>query len=78
MGWGSSDVEQLSRQAAMLCPKRVARSLLMDVERSITFNPPLYLQRRIWALDIMRRENITDVRTKGNFFNKNKAFNFDR
>ncbi|KAJ3763930.1 hypothetical protein EV360DRAFT_32555, partial [Lentinula raphanica] len=30
-------------------------------ELSVTFFPALYLQRRIWILDILRRENVTDV-----------------
>ena len=27
----------------------------------VTFYPPLFLQRRIWILDILRRESIVDV-----------------
>ncbi|KAI9057258.1 hypothetical protein FKP32DRAFT_1598365 [Trametes sanguinea] len=30
-------------------------------ELTVTFNPQLYLQRRGWVLDIMRREGITEV-----------------
>ncbi|THV07241.1 hypothetical protein K435DRAFT_742234 [Dendrothele bispora CBS 962.96] len=30
-------------------------------ELKVTFVPPLYLQRRIWILDVLRRESITDV-----------------
>ena len=33
-------------------------------ELPVTFHPALYLQRRGWVLDIMRRENITDVRDR--------------
>lgn len=28
----------------------------------VTFFPPLYHQRRIWILDILRREQLTEVR----------------
>ncbi|KAF5340920.1 hypothetical protein D9758_012173 [Tetrapyrgos nigripes] len=30
-------------------------------ELKVTFVPPLYLQRRIWILDVLRRESITNV-----------------
>ncbi|KAJ3780104.1 hypothetical protein GGU10DRAFT_168104 [Lentinula aff. detonsa] len=30
-------------------------------ELAVTFFPALYLQRRIWILDILRRENVSDV-----------------
>ncbi|KAK7463412.1 hypothetical protein VKT23_006765 [Stygiomarasmius scandens] len=30
-------------------------------ELKVTFLPPLFLQRRIWILDVLRRENITNV-----------------
>jgi len=30
----------------------------------VTFFPPLYLQRRIWVLDVLRREGITSVRSQ--------------
>lgn len=33
-----------------------------DHELKVTFHPPLYLQRKIWVLDVMRREGIVDVR----------------
>ncbi len=33
-----------------------------DHELKVTFYPPLYLQRKIWVLDVMRREGIVDVR----------------
>ncbi|KAF8903624.1 hypothetical protein CPB85DRAFT_1226344 [Mucidula mucida] len=32
-----------------------------DHELKVTFYPPLYLQRKIWVLDVMRREGIVDV-----------------
>ncbi|KAK0469578.1 uncharacterized protein EV420DRAFT_1495458 [Desarmillaria tabescens] len=32
-----------------------------DHELFVTFNPPLYLQRKIWILDVMRRDSVTDV-----------------
>jgi hypothetical protein len=32
-----------------------------DAELRVTFSPPLYLQRRIWVLDILRREHATEV-----------------
>lgn len=32
-------------------------------EVRVTFHPPLFLQRRIWILDILRRENVVDVRS---------------
>lgn len=31
-------------------------------ELKVTFFPPLYQQRRMWLLDLLRREEITDVR----------------
>ncbi|PIL35695.1 hypothetical protein GSI_02425 [Ganoderma sinense ZZ0214-1] len=33
-------------------------------ELPVTFHPALYLQRRGWILDVMRRENITEVSTR--------------
>ena len=30
-------------------------------ELEVTFFPELYLQRRIWILNILRRDSITDV-----------------
>ncbi|KAG5647338.1 hypothetical protein DXG03_000406 [Asterophora parasitica] len=30
-------------------------------ELKVTFHPPLFLQRRIWALDILRAENVTKL-----------------
>ena len=32
-----------------------------EQELKVTFYPELYLQRRIWILDILRRENMTQV-----------------
>ncbi|KAG0694920.1 hypothetical protein DFH29DRAFT_957734 [Suillus ampliporus] len=32
-----------------------------DVQLRVTFFPPLYLQRRIWVLDILRREQVTEI-----------------
>lgn len=32
-----------------------------DHELRVTFNPPLYLQRKIWILDVMRRDSVTNV-----------------
>jgi hypothetical protein len=32
-----------------------------EQELRVTFYPELYLQRRIWILDILRRENMTQV-----------------
>ena len=32
----------------------------------VTFFPPLYLQRRIWVLNVLRREDITSVSTPTN------------
>ena len=32
-----------------------------DHELKVTFHPPLYLQRKIWILDVMRREGVVDV-----------------
>jgi hypothetical protein len=32
-----------------------------DQELKVTFQPELYLQRRIWILDILRKESITKV-----------------
>ncbi|TFK74176.1 hypothetical protein BDN72DRAFT_833905 [Pluteus cervinus] len=32
-----------------------------EKELTVTFNPPLFIQRRIWVLDILRAENITKV-----------------
>lgn len=37
-------------------------------ELPVTFHPALYLQRRGWVLDIMRRENITEVRLEAFIF----------
>ena len=34
-----------------------------DAELKVTFFPPLYLQRRIWVLDILRREHVSEVST---------------
>jgi hypothetical protein len=31
-------------------------------ELKVTFFPALYLQRRMWVLDILRKEQYTDVR----------------
>ncbi len=33
-------------------------------ELPVTFQPNLYLQRRGWVLDIMRRERVTEVCTR--------------
>ncbi|OAX42172.1 hypothetical protein K503DRAFT_766992 [Rhizopogon vinicolor AM-OR11-026] len=32
-----------------------------DAELRVTFFPPLYLQRRIWVLDILRREHVSEI-----------------
>ncbi|KAG2139169.1 uncharacterized protein EDB93DRAFT_702531 [Suillus bovinus] len=32
-----------------------------EAELRVTFFPPLYLQRRIWVLDILRREQVTEI-----------------
>ncbi|KAG1744045.1 uncharacterized protein EDB91DRAFT_208253 [Suillus paluster] len=32
-----------------------------DAQLRVTFFPPLYLQRRIWVLDILRREQVTEI-----------------
>lgn len=32
-------------------------------EFRVTFNPPLYLERQRWLLDILRREAVKSVRT---------------
>lgn len=37
-----------------------------DQELKVTFQPELYLQRRIWILDILRKEQITKVSLVGN------------
>ena len=31
-------------------------------ELTVTFNPPLYLQRRAWIFEVMRRERVVSVR----------------
>lgn len=31
-------------------------------ELNVTFYPPLYLQRRMWILEILRAESVTKVR----------------
>lgn len=33
-----------------------------DRELDVTFSPQLFLQRRMWILDVLRREKVTDVR----------------
>ena len=33
-------------------------------ELTVTFNPPLYLQRRAWIFEVMRRERVVSVRTQ--------------
>jgi len=30
---------------------------------TVTFFPPLFEQRQMWALDVLRRENVKAVRT---------------
>ncbi|KAG1775289.1 hypothetical protein EV702DRAFT_1199602 [Suillus placidus] len=32
-----------------------------ETELRVTFFPPLYLQRRIWVLDVLRREKVTEI-----------------
>ncbi|KAG1798182.1 uncharacterized protein HD556DRAFT_1232756 [Suillus plorans] len=32
-----------------------------EAELRVTFFPPLYLQRRIWVLDVLRREQVTEI-----------------
>jgi len=37
-------------------------------ELKVTFFPPLFLQRRIWILDVMRAENVTKVGAEARYF----------
>ncbi|KAF9063000.1 hypothetical protein BDP27DRAFT_1451498 [Rhodocollybia butyracea] len=39
----------------------MATELIEDQELVVTFFPPLYLQRQIWVLNILRQEGIVDV-----------------
>lgn len=34
-------------------------------ELRVTFDPPLYLERRAWVMSMLRREGITQVRRSG-------------
>ena len=34
-------------------------------ELRVTFDPPLYLERRAWVMSMLRREGITEVRDSG-------------
>lgn len=43
----------------MALPEELSEEL--SDELTVTFSPPLYLQRQIWVLDILRRENVISV-----------------
>lgn len=36
-------------------------SSVTNEELKVYFDPPLYQQRRMWILDVLRRENVVDV-----------------
>jgi len=46
-----------------------------EEELKVTFYPELYLQRRIWVLNFLRKEGITRVRSLQIFFAPNVVVN---
>jgi hypothetical protein len=65
---GKYNIVNSARLAAIRAIKRYSSSTIMivdDIDREaelpVSFSPALYLQRRGWVFEIMRRERVTQV-----------------